>query len=117
MSDLASSLVSSRKSKERCVNAILSAESNVEDARLAYYRDGGLVQVILCDMGGMALLGHSLSMQSLKLGHARATCSESIFDMLNRSLAFTFELSRYRIMLLNPTQPTIEQGGQSCIGL
>jgi len=49
MSDSASSLVSSPKSKERCVNAILSAESNIEDAGLAHYRDSGLVQVILCE--------------------------------------------------------------------
>jgi hypothetical protein len=60
MSDLASSLVRSPKSKERCVNAILSAESNIEDAGLAHYRDSGFVQVILCDMYGMALLSHSL---------------------------------------------------------
>ena len=47
MSDLASSLVSSPK---RCVNAILSAESNLEDAGLAHYRD----------VYRMALLSHSL---------------------------------------------------------
>jgi hypothetical protein len=34
MSDSASSLVSSPRSKERCVNAIRSAESNIEDAGL-----------------------------------------------------------------------------------
>jgi hypothetical protein len=54
MSDLASSLVRSPKSKERCVNAILSAESNIEDAGLAHYRDSGLVQQMLCDVVSLA---------------------------------------------------------------
>ena len=58
MSDSASSLVGSPKSKERRVNAILSAESNIEGAGLAHDRDSGLVQVMLCDVCGMAQLSH-----------------------------------------------------------
>ena len=39
MSDLASSLVSSSKSKGRCVNAILSAESNLEGTASSSFQD------------------------------------------------------------------------------
>jgi hypothetical protein len=43
MSDLASCLVRSAKSKERCVNAILSAESNIEDAVYIGGRNSGSI--------------------------------------------------------------------------